>query len=222
MDGQMNIFDSVEPKPSQMPMKDYLTKMGYKNEYFERPDHECIVEVVDIHEYPNLHFYEAKYVKSFGNIVQEYPQKCGYECHWWKEIRPILNDLPDFCHPDDDWHSIETKPQGIDDRIKLRVCGQYRFNNKDYWSICPAYFDGTEIIATDVPFDIPRPKWKFWRIYPISVDIVGICDDAVCPICGHEFLYPMENDKKYCPDCGQRMDWKRWHQINDNENEQNE
>lgn len=153
---------------------------------------------------------------------------CDYEntpedfCRLGDKWIPKEEPLPDFCNPDDDWHSIETKPQGIDDRIKLRVCGQYRFNNKDYWSICPAYFDGTEIIATDVPFDIPRPKWKFWRIYPISVDIVGICDDAVCPICGHEFLYPMENGMKYCPDCGQRMDWKRWHQINDNENEQNE
>lgn len=52
---------------------------------------------------------------------------------------------------------------------------------------------------------------------PISVDIVGLCDDAVCPICGHEFLYPEENDRKYCPECGQRMNWDRWHYINDND-----
>ena len=145
MNGQMNIYDFIKPEPSQMPMKEYLTKMGYKNDYFEKPDHECIVEVVDTHEYPNIHLYEAKYVFSFGHIVQQYPQKCGYECHWWKEINPI------------------------------------------------------------------------------PVDIVGICDDAVCPICGHEFLYPKENDMKICPGCGQRMDWSRWHYINDNESElQNE
>ena len=270
MDGQMSIFDFLEPKPSQMPMKEYLTKMGYKNEYFERPDHECIVEVVDIHEYPNLHYYEAKYVNSFGNIVQEYPQKCGYECHWWKEIRPIiycqfsehecnktelwkvadsldeimcprvccrkcsikdcgarcngaemqatiLNDLPHFCHPDDNWQSIKTKPIGMDERLQLEILGKYRYNNTDCWSMCPAHIEGNEIIADNVPFDIPRPEWMFWRVKRVQVDIVGICDDAVCPICGHEFLYPKENDMEICPGCGQRMDWTRWHNINDNE-----
>lgn len=52
---------------------------------------------------------------------------------------------------------------------------------------------------------------------PIPVDIIGICDDAVCPICKHEFLYPKENDREFCPSCGQRMDWKRWHLMNDTE-----
>ena len=96
--GQMDLFNFVEPRPEQMPMKDYLTRLGFKNEYFEKPDHECLVEVADIHEYPNVHFYDAKYVLSFGNIVQEYPQKCGYECHWWREKEKIYPlDIRGIC-----------------------------------------------------------------------------------------------------------------------------
>lgn len=267
--GQMSLFDIMEPQPEQMPMKDYLTRKGFKNEYFERPDHECIVEVADIHEYPNIHYYEAKYVLSFGRLVQQYPQKCGYECHWWREIKPIecqfsghscnkaelwkiadtLDELmcPHVCcrkcntkmcgarcngsaelkeaaanHETvtmfgDEWHLLSEKPQEISKDVKLQVLGTYKYNNQEKWRCCPAYFDGNEIIAQDVPWDILRPEWKYWNIKKISVDIQGICDDAVCPTCGRDFLYPQENDLEACPYCKQRVDWKRWHDINDEE-----
>lgn len=126
-------------------------------------------------------------------------------------------EFPEGLKVDDGWISFAIKPKSIDERLRLEVLGKYKYENKERWSQCPAYFDGNEIIAQDVPFDIPRPEWKYWRIKPVSVDIVGICDDAVCPICGHEFLYPQENDLEICPGCGQRMDWSRWHYINDNE-----
>lgn len=50
---------------------------------------------------------------------------------------------------------------------------------------------------------------------PIPVDIYGLCDDAYCPKCGRGFLDPQENDLPRCPLCGCRVDWTRWHQIND-------
>ena len=148
---------------------------------------------------------------------------CDYEntpedfCRLGDKWIPIEEPLPDFCHKEDNWHSIKTKPVGMDERLQLEILGKYRYNNKDCWSRCPAHIENNEIIADNVPFDIPRPEWMFWLVKRISVDIVGICDDAVCPICGHEFLYPQENDLEICPGCGQRMDWTRWHYINDNE-----
>lgn len=57
------------------------------------------------------------------------------------------------------------------------------------------------------------------RIYP--VDIRGLCDDAVCPICGYEFMDPKENDLPACPICNCKVDWARWHKINDPEEDEN-
>lgn len=56
---------------------------------------------------------------------------------------------------------------------------------------------------------------------PISVDIIGLCDDAVCPICGYEFMDPKENDLPACPICNCKVDWARWHKINDPEENEN-
>lgn len=48
-----------------------------------------------------------------------------------------------------------------------------------------------------------------------QVDIIGLCDDAVCPKCGYEFLDPKENDLPECPVCKTKVDWTRWHLLND-------
>ena len=269
LEGQMSIFDFVDD-PAHMPMMEYLTKKGYKNEYSEKPDHECIVEVVDTHEYPKLHFYEAEYVFSFGQIVQKYPQKCGYECHWWKEIRPkaaavvckysqhtcnktelwkvadTLDELqcPHVCcrkcntrncgarcngseEPrankvimfGEEWTPLSEKPEGITQYDDLRILGPYKSIYGERWSCCPAYFDGKEVIALNVPIDIPRPEWKYWRlkekVYP--VDIKGICDDAYCPGCDASLDETKYLDCKKCPHCGMRIDWGPWHHFNDEE-----
>jgi len=52
---------------------------------------------------------------------------------------------------------------------------------------------------------------------PIPVDIMGLCDDAYCPKCGYGFMDPEENDLPACPVCGCKVDWARWHRINDPE-----
>lgn len=60
--------------------------------------------------------------------------------------------------------------------------------------------------------------WEYMEdLKPIPVDIMGLCDDAYCPKCGRGFLDPQENDLPSCPFCGQRVDWTRWHYLNDNE-----
>lgn len=53
------------------------------------------------------------------------------------------------------------------------------------------------------------------KIY--QVEIKGLCDDAYCPKCGYEFWETKELDCERCPKCGIRVDWKPWHNANDNE-----
>ena len=56
-----------------------------------------------------------------------------------------------------------------------------------------------------------------------SVDIIGLMDDPICPNCDHEFnimdipRFHIKNeiDIERCPCCKVRLDWTRWHQIND-------
>lgn len=57
---------------------------------------------------------------------------------------------------------------------------------------------------------------------PRSVELYGLCDDAVCPRCKRAFVYPRETDKERCPFCGQRVEWTPWHRANDEEGESND
>lgn len=62
-----------------------------------------------------------------------------------------------------------------------------------------------------------------------NVDIRGFMDDPYCPGCGRGFWDygpKSEVDCDRCPDCGIRISWDRWHQVNDKyhggENEEKE
>lgn len=58
-----------------------------------------------------------------------------------------------------------------------------------------------------------------------SVDIKGICDDPFCPKCGYEFwtcTNRSEIDCERCPSCGIRVDWSRWHFVNDEDLEESQ
>ena len=118
-----------------------------------------------------------------------------------------------------EWTPIEVKPEGITEYDILEVLGDYRYNNKDCQSICRAFFNGEEVVALNVPWDIPRPKWKYWslkeKVYP--VEIKGLMDDAYCPKCGYCFMETRELDCKICPVCKTRISWKPWHDANDEE-----
>ena len=48
-----------------------------------------------------------------------------------------------------------------------------------------------------------------------SVELKGICDDAYCPNCGRPLDDGTLLDCERCPDCNIKLDWKRWHDHND-------
>ena len=53
------------------------------------------------------------------------------------------------------------------------------------------------------------------QIKPKDVDIRGLCDDAYCPTCGYCFK-DWEGEKDCdCPECKTKLDWTRWHILND-------
>lgn len=56
------------------------------------------------------------------------------------------------------------------------------------------------------------------KIY--SLDIRGLCDDPYCPKCDYAFITygsQKEIDCDCCPKCGIKVDWTRWHRMNDEE-----
>ena len=119
----------------------------------------------------------------------------------------------------EDWTPISVKPEKITQYDRLEILGPYKSIYGEKWSCCQAYFDGQNVIALDVPVDISRPEWKYWRlvekVYP--VDIMGICDDAYCPGCKACLDETKHLDSKNCPHCGLRIDWGPWHHYNDEE-----
>lgn len=60
-----------------------------------------------------------------------------------------------------------------------------------------------------------------WSPEPIihDVDIMGICDDAYCPMCGISLDEYRHLDCEECPECGVRIRWDNWHRANDEEME---
>lgn len=60
-----------------------------------------------------------------------------------------------------------------------------------------------------------------WKPEPIihDVDIMGICDDAYCPMCGISLDEYRHLDCEECPECGVRIRWDNWHRANDEEME---
>lgn len=52
------------------------------------------------------------------------------------------------------------------------------------------------------------------------VDIMDICDDAFCPICGDGIDELNWMDCERCPSCGARISWEPWHRMNDELNQE--
>ena len=50
------------------------------------------------------------------------------------------------------------------------------------------------------------------------VEIMGICDDAFCPVCGDGIDEFKWMDCEKCPSCGARISWEPWHRMNDEDN----
>ena len=143
---------------------------------------------------------------------------CGARCNGSEEPQKAGDTVKMW---DRDWYSFEVNPKdkGITEYDQLEVTGPYTYNDKEHWSVCQASLEGDKVVALDVPWDIPRPQWKYWRlrykIYPVVIK--GLCDDAYCPNCGRGFMDPMENDLSECPLCHTKVNWEPWHKANDNE-----
>lgn len=119
----------------------------------------------------------------------------------------------------EEWHPLSKKPEGITQYDELRILGPYKSVYGERWSNCPAKLCDGEIVAYDVPWDIPKPDWKYWRlkekVYP--VDVKGLLDDAYCPGCNTCLDDLKYKDSEKCPYCGLRIDWTPWHFLNDEE-----
>ena len=135
----------------------------------------------------------------------------GKPYQWWKSEKVSMFGQ--------EWIPITEKPKDITQYDILEILGPYKSIYGDRWSLCKAYYDGKEVIALNVPIDIPRPEWKYWRlrekVYP--VDIRGLCDDAYCPHCNASLDDLRFLDCQKCPWCGTRIDWEPWHRRNDEE-----
>ena len=154
---------------------------------------------------------------------------CGARCNGSEEPKPFMNP-PEEPKADTitmfgkEWHPLSHKPEGITRYDELSILGPYKSVYGERWSECPAIYKDGEIIALDVPWDIPKPDWQYWRlkekVYP--VDIMGICDDPFCPQCGYAFETTRtsknyEVDCERCPECHIKVDWTPWHRRNDDE-----
>lgn len=120
-------------------------------------------------------------------------RSCGARCNGSEEPAKLAPDFP--IRDKEGWRSFSDKPETFLDfeELELQVLGKYRMNNKDLWSLCPAHFDGSRIIPLEVPFDIPRPDWKYWRVRPDK----GISHDRY----GREYKAPTWMDAKRCETC---------------------
>lgn len=146
---------------------------------------------------------------------------CGARCNGSEE--PKADIVKMFGK---EWNPLSEKPEGITQYDDLEILGPYKSVYGERWSCCEAKLKDGEVVAYNVPWDIPKPDWQFWRlkekVYP--VDIIGICDDPVCPKCGYEFettksCKRYEVDCERCPECHVRVDWTPWHRANDEEDE---
>ena len=123
-------------------------------------------------------------------------RNCGARCNGSEEPRELDPDFP--IRDKEGWKPIDERPSRKCIQLELQVLGKYRYNNKDNWSLCPAEYDGEKIIPLEVPFDIPRPDWKYWRVRPDK----GTSHDRY----GREYKAPTWMDVERCENC-------KWWQI---------
>lgn len=80
-------------------------------------------------------------------------ENCGARCNGAPKDKPIEKYGVT-------WQPISIKP--TQDK-PMEILGCYKYNNKENWSCCPAALIDGDIVARDVPIDIPTPEWKYWR-----------------------------------------------------------
>lgn len=157
MDGQITIFEWM-PDACPMTLGQKMRSMGYKNTYEEHPNHECDVEMVDVHEYPKLHKVKCHYTGS-AYYVGSY----GWPLKWWKEIEPMVCKFSNHtCNKENLWEVADT----LDDIKCKHICCR-----KCDVKGCGARCNGSEEPHKSLraEYDLPVPKDTKW-------DMRGYCD----------------------------------------------
>ena len=98
--------------------------------------------------------------------------------------------------------ALMQKGEPMDDLISRQALCEYALNQKDK-VVTPN--DIMRFSSAD------RPKGK-WVWFGKILDI-GDVQELVCDVCEKTILwvddhYPNDEEPKYCPNCGARMDWK--------------
>lgn len=109
-----------------------------------------------------------------------------------KEFETVCSHSGHKCNKKELWRVADTLDELMCPHVCCRNCAT---------KMCGARCNGSEEPET---------------IYP--VEIMDICDDAFCPVCGDgidEFKW-MDCDR--CPSCGARISWEPWHKANDEDN----
>lgn len=230
--GQMSLFDFIEePKPADewaLPCDtcghdvkgccdyDYINNHDYcvlGDKWIPKAPDETVTTVEEEYITPAQEYFRDTGKTTYWQDSQGKPHQ------WWKKETVTMFG--------EEWHPLSKKPEGITQYDELRILGPYKSVYGERWSNCPAKLCDGEIVAYDVPWDIPRPDWQYWRlkekVYPL--DIKGICDDPYCPQCGYPFetirsCKGYEVDCERCPECHIRVDWTTWHRLNDKETEE--
>lgn len=213
-EGQMNIFDFIEKPKEKATWTKQCESCGHNDGGFCKYDHyknndyckqgdKWTPKNAPICEH-SKHTCNKKELWKVADTLDEImcphvccrfcnTRLCGARCNGSKEPEKLDPDFP--IKDKEGWRSFSDKPETFLDyeELELQVLGKYRMNNKDCWSQCPARFDGSRIIPLEVPFDIPRPDWKYWRVRPDK----GISHDRY----GREYKAPTWMDAKRCETC---------------------
>lgn len=128
-----------------------------------------------------------------------------YECDGQMSLEDFIKPVCSFsghtCNKTELWKVADTLDALQCPHVCCRKCNT---------RLCGARCNGSEE---------PEP---FMNESVYELDIVGICDDPVCPQCGYEFettrtCKGYEVDCGRCPNCHVKVDWTLWHRINDKE-----
>ena len=109
-----------------------------------------------------------------------------------KELETICKHSGHKCNKKELWRVADTLDELMCPHVCCRNCAT---------KMCGARCNGSEEPET---------------IHP--VDIMDICDDAYCPVCGDPIDEFKWMDCERCPSCGARISWEPWHRMNDEDN----
>lgn len=106
---------------------------------------------------------------------------------WWYEVENICQHSQHSCNKEELWKVAEE-------------CGEE----------CPhTCCRSCEVIHCGARCNGSKEPEQIFK-----VDVRGLCDDGYCPKCNLAFM-DNQTDIERCPDCGIKLDWSRWHEMNE-------